>query len=132
MAVRVSRRKLASHVAEQLHRGASSAIPELAAFLVDNGRTHEADLLVRDIEVELAKRGTVVATVTSAQPLTDQARSDVSAVIRERYGADADVRLKEIVDPTILGGVKISTPREELDASVRRALTNLKASNIKE
>lgn len=132
MAVRVSRRKLAQRTAVQLHGGSMQSVTELAAFLVDTGRTREADLIARDIEVELAKLGTVVVTVTSAQQLTDDTRKEIVGVVASKYGTDIEVRMKEIVDSSILGGVIVRTPREELDASVSRALANLKASKIKE
>lgn len=131
MAVRVSRRKLAIRTADQLLAGNTTALFELAAFLIESRRTHEADLLVHDIESELATRGTVVATVTSAQPLTDVTRSQVKSVITARYN-DATVHLHEIVDPSVLGGVIIRTPQEEMNASIKNALSQLKAINIKE
>ena len=132
MAVRVSRRKLAEHVAEQLAGGSKTALQELAAFLVDTGRTREVDMIVRDIEQSMAERGTVVVTVESAQVLTSSARKRVEDVVQARYDDTVTVSLREVVNPDLLGGVVIRTPREEMDASVRRALANLKATNIKE
>ena len=131
MAVRVSRRKLAAHAAGELSRGNMAVLSELAAFLIESRRTHEADLLAHDIETELAHRGTVVATVASAQPLTDVTRQEVTSVITRRY-KDATVHLNEIIDPSLIGGVVIRTPQEEMDASIKSALSRLKASNIKE
>ena len=132
MAVRVSRRKLAAHTARQIEAESQTALAELAAYLVDTGRTREADMIVRDIEAALADNGTVVASVVSAQALTDAARKDVTDLIASRYDYDITVQLREAVDPNVLGGVIVRTPREEVDASVRHALAQLKATKIKE
>ena len=131
MTLKISRRKLADHAASRIIAGAPDAISELAAYLIESRRTNEADLLVRDIEDRLAELGTVVVTAVSAEVLSDTLRRDVETLVLERY-PDASVRLRERVDPNLIGGIVIRTPREELDASVRTALNRLKASNMKE
>ena len=131
MAVRVSRRKIASYAANQLIANNSSVLNEVAAFLVQANRTRETDLIAHDIESALAHRGVVVVTVTSAQPLTEQARKDVIATMKQHHDG-ATVHIKEKLDPTLLGGVIIKTPTEEMDASIRSALLKLTTSNMKE
>lgn len=131
MAQKVSRRKLAAHTADRILAGKSEVISQLAAFLVDTGRVREAELVVRDIETELAKRGQVVVSVESATPLSDATRGQIKSFIADHYDG-AEVTLREAVDPSLLGGVKIKTPREQLDASLRSSLNNLKATKIKE
>lgn len=131
MAIKISRRKLAEHTASRIIAGAPDAVDELAAYLVDSRRTNEADLLVRDIEDHLAELGTVIVTAVSTEPLSDKTRRDVEQRIKKQY-PDATIRLRERVDPSLIGGIVIRTPREELDASVRTALARLKASNMKE
>ena len=70
----LSRRKLALHIANRLERGDESnvAMKELAAYLIDSGRTREAELVIRDIEAALANAGSVYATVTAARSLSDE------------------------------------------------------------
>lgn len=124
MASRISRRKLAAYAAEQLVSGkkAGAVIKEVAAFLIDTKRTREAELLVRDIEAALAERGVVIADITSAFPLSDAVRADVKKLI-----GNGELVLREIVDPSVLGGIRLATPGKRLDATLKRKIQALKA-----
>lgn len=122
MAATISRRKLAHYIADMIVSGKTEvAIDQLAAFLVQTSRTREAGLVVRDIEAELASRGIVVATVTSARALSD----NVKQAVREMLNAK-EAYVTEVVDPTVLGGICIDTPGKQYDATVRRKLELLK------
>lgn len=176
---RTLRRKLARHAAERLLKGDAAVIDELAALIVAERRERETDLLVQDIEVELAERGTVVATVESATPL-DEATKDAikrllssnsgmesltsvegrsaarasrkdarsEARVPEADGSDratqhvelpdtevpsdhiAQVRLREIIRSELIGGVKITTPTQVMDATIAKKLNDLRAKKI--
>lgn len=129
MALRVSRRKISAYYADQLLAGNKSVASQLAAFLVETKRTRELELIVRDIEDALAARGVVVADVASAHELTDATRASIEAFLQTTHGAKA-VHLRENVDQTLLGGVQITTAGFELDATLRRKLTALKANKV--
>ena len=176
---RTLRRKLARHAAERLLAGDVTVIDELAALIVHERREREVDLLVQDIEVELAERGTIVATVESATPL-DAATKDAikrllssnsgmesltsvegrsaarasrkdarsEARVPETDGSDraaqcvelpdtevpsdriAQVRLREIIRSELIGGVKITTPTQVMDATIAKRLNDLRAKKI--
>lgn len=128
MVARISRRKLAEHAARQLAHDSASArrvIDELAAYLVESGRTAELDLLVRDIESALAHRGIVVADVVSAHPLTDEARQRI-----ERLVGATTLHLRETIDSNLIGGLKLRLPDQELDQTVARHLRELRAQKV--
>lgn len=129
MAVRVSRRKLAAYTAEQLIKADQTVITQLAAYLVETRRTKELPLLVRDIESALAAHGVVVADVTTVGPLGAAAEKAVRDFVASTQNASS-VQLRTIEDPALLAGVKISLPGSELDTSVRRKLTALKATKV--
>lgn len=129
MAVRVSRRKLAAYTAEQLMKADQTVISQLAAYLVQTRRTKELPLLVRDIESALAAHGVVVADVTTIGPLGAAAEKAVRDFVASTQNA-SNVHLRTIEDPALLAGVKISLPGSELDTSVRRKLTALKATKV--
>lgn len=131
MAAPLSRRALAQHTAKQLLAGDKQALPRLAAYIVDAGRRKEATLIARDIERALLGHGVCVATVTTARPLSAARRKEITQLLKHRYAAQ-QVELQEQVDPTLLGGTVIKTPRDELDASLRARLSQLKSMNIKE
>lgn len=127
MTQKISRRKLASYVVDRFESGAPLAtlLKEVAAYLVDSKRTREADLLVRTIEDVFAERGLVVARVTTAHPLTDVLRREISKLV----GGDK-VHLDEIVDSTVIGGVRIDTPGKSLDATIERKLLALRQAKM--
>lgn len=129
MPQRLSRRKIAAYFAERLLAGKKTVATELAAYLVDTGRTRELDLIVRDIEAALAEHGELVADITSSRALTASASADIQAYLKKQTGA-TKVYLREAVDPDLLGGVKIGIPGSELDGTLRHRLNQLKASKI--
>ena len=127
MAVRLSRRKIASFAADQLVAGVSAkkVLESVAAFLVDSRRTTEQELLVRDMEAELATRGVVVADITSAHPLSGEMKQQVAKLINAKQP-----HFRETIDPTVLGGVRVDIPGKRFDGTIRRKLTLLKAKQV--
>lgn len=126
---RLSRRKLASHVADELLAGNAGVMNELAALLVDEGRTSEAELIVRDIESALARRGIVVAEVASAHELSAEARQAITAYVQATTGA-AQIELYTTVDEALIGGFRLRLPGGTLDTTVKGALDKLTASKV--
>lgn len=127
MPARTSRRKLARYVAERLMNNDVTVVDEVAALLSHEKRQREVDLLVRDIQAELAERGLTVATVESARSLTDEARSAIMALLQKPQTA---VQLSEVVRPGLIGGFKLRTPTATLDATIAKKLNDLRAKKI--
>ena len=124
---KLSRRKIAAYVADRYLAGESldSLIPQVAAYLAEAGRLREADLVARAIEDTLAEKGHVVATVTSAHPLTDAERRDIQTLIGAKH-----IAMREVVDPEVLGGVRIETPGAQLDATIQNNLIALRGAKL--
>ena len=120
----ISRQKLAKTTAESIAAGDKQAIKRLAAFLVDNNRQNEAELIIRDLESALVSHGTVIADVTTARQLTDKTRQEITKFIENDSGAK-QVVLRESVDADVLGGVKIAYGGKLLDATVATKLERL-------
>lgn len=119
---KISRRKLARFVAEQLQAGqADDVIKQAAAYMIETKQKHSIDLLVRDVEDILADSGTFVADITSARKLS-QEETDV---IKQLLGAKK-LHVRENIDPSVLGGVKIETAGKRLDATLKHKLDVLK------
>ena len=127
MSSRISRRKLAQFVvdASTSQQAIGVAIKELAAYLIDSRRLREIDLVVRAIEDEFAVRGTVVARVSSARPLTDSLRESIVKRL-----AAPKVQLVEVVNEDLIGGVRIETPDKLLDATIKRKLLALSQAKM--
>lgn len=129
MALRLSRRKITSHIAEQLVAGvdADKLVVQLAALLIDTKRTNEVGLIVRDVEYELTKRGVVLAQVTSVFDLTEATNKAVVKLITDKTGAH-QVHLRHVLDPDVLGGIKVDLPGLQLDTTIARRLTTLRTN----
>lgn len=125
MTIRLSRRKLARYTAERILVGDSSIIAKLAALIVEERREREIDLLVLDVEEQLASRGLVVATVESATSLSEALRQSVIGFL----GGD-EMRLREVVRPELIGGVRIASPTQEFDGTIAKKLYELKSRKI--
>jgi F-type H+-transporting ATPase subunit delta len=124
---RLSRRAVAEYIATGLIEGQSKKklLRQLAGYLVDAKRTSELELIIRDIEFSLSEKGIVQASIVSAFDLTAETKKALEAFVKTKTNA-THVSLSNMVDPTVLGGVKIVTPGRELDQTVARQLTVLK------
>ena len=97
----------------------------LARLLVEANRIEE----VREIELEFQRladeaAGRVRATVTTAIELAAQERDRVARELSKRL--DKDVRLTVVVDPRIVGGMKLQYGDRVVDASVATRLEQLR------
>ncbi len=123
----ISRRKLAEYAAERLTKGdaASTVMQELAAYLLDTGRSNEAELVVRSIEDALLAKGIALVTVTSARALTSDAKASVEQLVRSEFSQVSDVILREEIDVSVLAGVKVSLAGAQLDTTAKTKLEKL-------
>lgn len=122
----ISRRQLASYVADSLVAGKTEVIDQLSAYLVSERRVKEVDSLVRDIEKALESRGTLVAHVSSSHGLDPVQQEKIESLLKERYNAK-HVVIDNRTEKYLLGGVVIRTASDELDSSLRRNINRLKA-----
>jgi F-type H+-transporting ATPase subunit delta len=128
MAIRISRRKIAAYYADELLAG-RDITRQLAAYLAESRRVREADLIVRDIEMALADRGVLVADVASSRELSGDAKSAIESYLTQATKA-TKVQLRESVDSTLLGGIRIAAAGRELDGTLRHRINQLKASKV--
>ncbi len=129
----VSRRKLAKYVAEQIIAGNDTIMEEIASLLVYEKRQREIELLVRDVEAELAEHGEIVASVESARKLDVDTKREIEKYLMSAVGANnnkSKVTLKESINPTLIGGFKLRTPTATLDATIAKKLNDLRAKKI--
>lgn len=67
-----------------------------------------------------ARRQRQVATVTAAVPLTEQQRERLAAVLSAQFGHD--VQLNVVIDPDVVGGLRISLGDEVIDGTLATRL----------
>jgi F-type H+-transporting ATPase subunit delta len=116
-----SRMQVATHIADQLAGDRTGALRSAAAWLTERGQSRQARYLVSDVAQVLAARGYVYAKVMTARPLSGAARTEVEQFIKDITGA-RELELETAVEPEMLGGIRIETPGQELDASVQKKL----------
>lgn len=127
MARKISRRALAQYVADNILDSSRRAVvlQQLAGYLVQSRRTKEVDLIVRDIEAVLLDNGIVMGTIISATELSADMKLATETWVARQTGA-REVTLDQVIDPSMIGGMKVSLPGQELDQTIRHQLTVLK------
>ena len=130
MAMRLSRRKIAGYVAQQLVDGCDEKklVSDLASFLIDNKRAGEIELIIRDVEYELSMRGVVLARVTSAFALTESTKKIITQMVKDETDAK-HIQLSQFVEPKVLGGAKLDLPGRQFDGTIARKLLTLRTSS---
>ena len=102
-------------------------VSRLLAILVDNHRDRLVGEIARQFEALKREHDRVVrARITSAQPLTDQQRSDIVSALEKRYGKKVEAEVD--VDPELLGGARVQVGDQVIHASVRDALGQMAAA----
>ena len=125
--MKLSRRKLSEHVAGRLLRGDGTKVvlKELAAYLLETRRTRELELIVRDIEARMFDSGTALVTATSARELSSEAKQAVEELVRSARPNVKSVILREQIDESVIGGVRIELPGGIADMTVKAKLDKL-------
>lgn len=127
MVTKLSRRKIATVVAERLLEGDKTIIKDLAGYLFYTKQTRSINLLVRDIENALLDRGVLVAKVVSVHDLADSVKKQIDAFLLDESGANS-VQVQYSIDKDLIGGIQISTPQAILDTNIKNKLQRLKAA----
>ncbi len=127
MVTKLSRRKIATVVAERLLEGDKTIIKDLAGYLFYTKQTRSINLLVRDIENALLDKGVLVAKVVSVHDLADSVKKQIDAFLLDESGANS-VQIQYSIDKDLIGGIQISTPQAILDTSIKNKLQRLKAA----
>lgn len=126
---KLSRRKLSAYAASRISNGESNktVLRDVAAYLIDTGRKSEARLVVRDIEAMLLNEGTAIGTVTSARRLSQAALQSIEAFVKQTTTGVKSVVLRQQIDESLIGGMKLELPGKQLDASVKANLDKITA-----
>jgi F-type H+-transporting ATPase subunit delta len=82
------------------------------------------ELLSHAMDLVADQRGSIVATVVTASPLNASQSERLSAVLTRRYGKK--VGLNAVIDPSVVGGLRVQIADDVIDASVAARLTELR------
>ena len=104
---------------------ASAATTLIAASLVQQPRERRVrQMLTRATSLVADQRGRIVATVMSATPLDGAQLERLAGTLSQRYGRE--VSLNTVVDPTVVGGLRVQIADDVIDASVSSRLADLR------
>jgi len=122
------RAKLAQIIADHtLKRGVKKSFSkEVAAYLLAERRVSELDSVLRDVQADWAAAGHVELIARSAHPLTDSVRSTIAKQVKKLYPTAGDIIVNEVLDPEVIGGVRLNLPNQQLDLSVEAKLNKFK------
>ncbi len=82
------------------------------------------DIAASFVEIYKYQKGIRTAQVITATPLSDELRKQMLDLIHRT--TDNDIELKEIVDPSIIGGYILRWGDQQVDASVTQKLHDLR------
>jgi F-type H+-transporting ATPase subunit delta len=108
-------------------QGFSHLIRHFVGVIIANRRLAKLPALISGFAAyAAAKRGEVVAAVASAYPLTDLQRIQLRARLTE--AGYSSVKLDEVVDPSLLGGLTLKIGPKLYDTSLKSRLQRLQYS----
>ena len=120
---RINSAQLAGYAVNRLTDGVTTAqvAAEIASVLIDERRTRDVAAVLRAIEKELAARGKVQVTVTSAHEVSDAVKMRLASLL----GVDNPV-FDTVIDSSVIGGVKAQAGEKQIDLTARARLNKFK------
>lgn len=104
---------------------ASASATLIASSLVQQLRDRRVRrLLARAMDLVSDQRGRTVATVVTAVPLSAAQQDRLAGVLASRYGTT--VSFNNVIDPNVVGGLRVQIADEVIDASVSARLADLR------
>jgi len=99
---------------------------QIAALLMADGRVGELNSLLRDVQADWAQAGYVEVLAYSAHPLTAASKADIAAQLQPLFPGAERLVVTEVIDPAIVGSVKLRLAHQQLDLSVEAKLNKFK------
>lgn len=104
---------------------ASEQTVAIVRHLVQQPRGRRIGALLRYAASVVADQsGLAVATVTSARPIAAEQLTRLQAGLSKTYGRE--LRLNPVVDPRVIGGIRVQVGDDVIDGSVASKLTDLR------
>jgi F-type H+-transporting ATPase subunit delta len=98
----------------------------IAASIAEQPRGRRVRAALQEaIQVVAAQRGRGVATVHTATALTDAQRQRLADSLSRTYGTA--VSINEVVDRSIVGGIRVQIADDVIDGSISTRLTDLRS-----
>jgi F-type H+-transporting ATPase subunit delta len=120
---KVTTSELARYIADELKAGKDQArlTKHIAAYLVSERRSKELGAIMRKVTaIREQEQGILEATVTTAHPLSVSTKAHIKSLLGKK------VVLNDVLDPSVVGGVRIETAERGIDVTVEHQLKQLK------
>jgi len=105
----------------------SDRVKNLLATMIDNGRLAALPAVADQFQALVSARtGVSEAKIFSAYALDATQAADVVAVLEKRFGRKLAAEV--IVDPALIGGIRVEVGDEVLDTTVKARLEQMKAA----
>ena len=116
-------------IVDDVCRDATSIFKNFLKTLAKRGRAE----LLRDVrrrcrQIEAERNGRVAVRVTTAAPLSEEAKANLAAKLRKLVGGEPE--LFAVVDPKLIGGVIVRVGDKVYDASIATQLNNARQETI--
>jgi F0F1-type ATP synthase delta subunit len=124
---KITTSELAKYAVEQLESGvkAPTLAHQLAAFLLDERRSRDMPAVMRAIDEELARRGSQQVVVTAAHEVSEEIKKQLAELLAVKNPV-----FSEIIDTSVIGGIKARSGESEIDLTVRGRLNRFKANIV--
>lgn len=99
---------------------------EIAAYLITERRTNELESILRDIMQIRASHGIIEAEVATAHDLQTRDITEIKQLLQKSYPAAKQVNVGTHLDASVVGGLRIDMPEEQLDMSIAARLAKFK------
>jgi F-type H+-transporting ATPase subunit delta len=124
--MKYSRTDIARGFVIQAKKNPKNAVKELAALILELRLHGDIDEILADIANEYqAQYGIIEAEVKTAFALSGALKKQIEDRIKQETGSKT-VKLHEVIDKTLLGGVVINAPDMDLDLSLRSKLNSIR------
>ena len=105
-------------------KASEQTVAILAALLTHPRGRRIAELIRYAATIVADEAGNGIATVTVASPLTDAQRERLITSLSAQYGRV--IRINEIVDPVVLGGIRVQVGSEVIDGTISSRIADLR------
>jgi F-type H+-transporting ATPase subunit delta len=122
----LSNKNIASAIYESfIEKGKDLPFDKVVQFLVRKKLFSKRKAILRELEkIENEKKGIINAKVYTSTPLKEDFKNTIKSALKNKYKSK-EALLKEIIDKSILGGIKIEVGDEVIDMTVLGRLTKL-------
>ncbi len=99
---------------------------EIAAYLLAERRTAELESILRDVMQYRQDHGMLEADVVTAHEVQNNVLQDVKHLLQAAYPKAKTINLNQVQDTSVIGGLRIDMPNEQLDMTIKAKLSKFK------